>query len=205
MRPSEDLTKKGQRRVEEIIEATLTCLARDGYAQTSLQRVANEAGMHKRAVLYYYGTREQLFDTVVRRLGTRLFDQMEQELSSLDEPAAIIEQGYATLWAAVTTDRALLVAWFGLRAEAVTNPTLAVTANYIVDRFRALVARLIDDLVARGRHLRVERGSLEVLVLACTQGLILDYLERGETPELRAAISDFQSWLATVTFQPQTA
>lgn len=205
MRPSEDLTKKGQRRVEEIIEATLACLARDGYAQTSLQRVANEAGMHKRAVLYYYGTREQLFDTVVRRLGTRLFDQMEQELSSLDEPAAIIEQGYATLWAAVTTDRALLVAWFGLRAEAVTNPTLAVTANYIVDRFRALVARLIDDLVARGRHLRVERGSLEVLVLACTQGLILDYLERGETPELRAAISDFQSWLATVTFQPQTA
>lgn len=205
MRATEDLTRKGQLRVEEIIEATLTCLARDGYAQTSLQRVADEAHLHKRAVLYYYGTREQLFDVVVRRLGDRLFDEMEHQLTALDEPTAIVEKGYATLWAAVTTDRALLVAWFGLRAEAVTNPTLAVTANYLVDRFRALVSRLIDDLLTRGRRLKIERGSLEVLILACTQGLILDYLERGETPDLVAAIRDFQDWLATVTYQPTGA
>lgn len=202
MRAAGELTKKGRRRVEEIIEATLVCLARDGYAQTSLQRVADEAGVHKRGVLYYYGTREQLFDAVVRHLGDRLFDQLEGELLTLDEPTAIVEQAYATLWGTVTTDRALLVAWFGLRAEAVTNPTLATTANYLVDRFRALVSRLIDDLLTRGGTLNLERGSLEVLVLACTQGLILEFLERGETPDLLHAIKDFQQWLSTVAVRP---
>lgn len=194
-----DLTRKGERRVEQILDAALRCLARDGYASTSIQRVADEAGLHKRVVLYYYGSREGLFGGVIRHLGDRLFDTLEAALAGLEEPADIVQRSYAELWGAVTTDRALLVAWFGLRAEAITDPVLRPSANYITDRFRGLVSRQIDDLLARGRVLLIGRDSLEVLILACLQGLILDYLERGETAALSEGIEDFQAWLTTVT------
>lgn len=195
MRADGALTPKGERRAEAIVDAALRCLATDGYSASSLQRVADEAGLGKRVVIYYFGTREGLFDRVVRRVGDRLIDQLEQAVSGLEEPADIVTRGFERVWAAITTDRALLVAWFGLLAESVTNPALAETAGYITTRFRALIARLIDDALARGRTLHLRRSSLEVLALAGVQGLILEYLERGETPELKAAIEDFQSWL----------
>lgn len=200
---SQGLTRKGSLRVREILDATVRCLARDGYAATSIQRVADEAHLHKRVVLYYCGSREGLFDAVVRDLGDRLFDPLGRALTDLDDPKDIVERGYDTIWAAITTDRALLVAWFGLRAEAITNPMLASTANYISDRFRELIGRLIDRMLLLGRVLVVERTSLEVMILACSQGLILDYLERGETAGLHAAVAEFQDWLAAVSLAPR--
>ncbi len=199
MRVDGALTPKGTRRAEEIVEAALRCLARDGYAATSLQRVADEAGLGKRTVIYYYSTREGLFDHVVHRVGGRLLDQLEQAVAGVEEPADIVSRGFERVWGAITTDRALLVAWFGLLAESVTNPALAETAGYITTRFRSLIGRLIDDALARGRTLHLRRSSLEVLILAGIQGLILDYLERGETPELALAIEDFQTWLVRVS------
>lgn len=198
MRAEGVLTPKGQRRAQEILEATLRCLARDGYASTSMQRVADEAGVGKRAVIYYFSTREGLFEQVVRYVGGQLVDRLEEALSELDDPTDIVEKGFEIIWSAITTDRALLSAWFGLQAESITNPDLRAAASYIAGRLDGLVARIIDAQMARGSRLRIDRNSLRVLVLANVQGLILYYLDRGETPELSAAIADFQRFLTTV-------
>lgn len=199
MRAEGELTRKGERRALEVLEAALRCLARDGYAATSIQSVASEAGAHKRVVLYYYGSREGLFDHVVRHLGGRLFDEVEVALAGLEEVEDVVEQGFAPLWEAVTTNRALLVAWFGLRAEAITNPALRSASTYISDRFRALVSNQVAGALAQGRTLLISRGALEVLTVAGIQGLILEYLESGASPELDEAIEDFQSWLKTIS------
>jgi len=198
MRVDGELTAKGQRRAHEILDATLRCLARDGFAATSMQRVADEAGVGKRAVVYYYGTREGLFEHVVRYVGGQLLDRLEDAIADLEEPADIVERGFEIVWGAITTDRALLSAWFGLQAESITNPEFRGAASYISDRIDELVGRLIDAQLARGSRLRIERRSLRVLVLANVQGLILYYLDRGATPELQAAIGDFQRFLTNV-------
>ncbi|UUY05145.1 TetR/AcrR family transcriptional regulator [Svornostia abyssi] len=198
MRAEGVLTPKGQRRAQEILEATLRCLARDGYAITSMQRVADEAGVGKRAVVYYFSTREGLFEHVIRYVGGRLVDRLEEAIHELDDPADIVEKGFEIIWSTITTDRALLVAWFGLQAESITNPELRAAASYIVGRLDGLVARIIDSQTSRGSRLRIDRNSLRVLVLANVQGLILYYLDRGATPELNAAIADFQRFLTNV-------
>ncbi|MEA2348525.1 MAG: hypothetical protein QOG62_2312 [Thermoleophilaceae bacterium] len=195
VRSSGTLTPKGRRRAVEIVDAALRCLARDGYAATSLQRVADEAAVSKRVVIYYYGSREGLFGALMHEIGDQLISRLEAVTTGLEEPADIVERGYSLLWEAIINDRALLVAWFGLRAEAVTNPALRDPANYITSRFRGLVAQLIDDQLARGRRLQMERGALEVLVVAGVQGLILEFLERGDTPELGRASDTFRDYV----------
>jgi AcrR family transcriptional regulator len=198
----ERLSAKGERHAAQILDAAVRCLARDGYAATSLQRVADEAGLGKRTVIYYYGTREGLFDHVVRKLADQLVDQLKQAIGDAEEPADMIARGFGPLWAAITEDRALLVAWLGLVAESITNPALRDASSSIAQGFRDLLSALLDDALARGRTLRLERGSLEILVLAGMRGLILEYLERGPSPELELAISDFQRMLGDVTLPP---
>lgn len=202
MRADGELTRKGEQRARAILDATLRCLARDGFAATSLQRVADEAGVNKRTVIYYYETREGLFTHVIQFIGGQFIRGLEENLRDLEEPADIVDRGFQTLWAAITTDRALLVAWFGLQAESITNPDLRGAASYINVRFRELVSGLIDGLLLRGRVLHLERSTLEVLILANVQGLILSFLESGDTPELQAAIATVQRLLAGASSLP---
>lgn len=196
-------TAKGRRQSELIVEATIRCLARDGYAATSLQAVADEAGVGKRAVIYYFDNRENLFDRVVRRLGDRLHLALREALQGLEDPKSMGAAGFAAYWNALVVDRALLVAWFGLRTEAITNPELKPSADYITAGIREVVVELIERLLALGYRLAIEREALVVLAVAGAQGLILQYLEDGDTPELRGGLDNFQAFLAGSAIAPE--
>lgn len=193
------VTAKGARQEQAILEATLRCLGRDGYSATSLQRIADEAGVGKRMVLYYFRDREELLERAVVVLGDRLLSQVAEAVAGLEEPAAIVAAGFDRVWSAITGDRALLSAYFGLVAESVTNPELQAATRHVNEGFRALIAQLVADARGRGRRLRMEQESLTVLIVAGIHGLTLEYLQRGETPALSRAIEDFQRWLVEVS------
>lgn len=196
--PIEAATPKGQRTSQAILDGAVRCVGRDGVAAFSIQRVADEACVAKRAVIYYFGTREKLLGAVVRRVADQMLDRLARAVQDVDDPALIVERGFDVVWGAVTTDRALLAAWFGLHAEAVTNPEFRASSGYISDRLEEIALRLIDAQIALGRRPRVEPTALRVLVVANVQGLTGYYLQHGDTPALHAAISEFQRFLATV-------
>lgn len=192
------LTAKGDARARLIIEATLRCLATDGYAGASIQRIADEAGIPKRSVLYYYGSRDQLFAHVVPAIVSRFVDQIQEAVAGLDNPPAVVDVAFHTLWDALTRDRGLMIAWFGLQTEAITNPELQPVADAATGRLRGLFAQLITEHQARGGSLRITAATLQTLVLAGIQGLALEWLARGTTPDLESAIAEFQAWVVHV-------
>lgn len=192
------ITPKGERTSREILDAAIRCVARDGLASLTMQRVADEAGVAKRAVVYYYDTRQGLIEAIIRSVGDRMLDQFEEVVSSAEEPAEIVDRGFEALWSRITTDRALLAAWSGIYAESVTSPAIRESAGYIGRRLEGIVSDLIDAQLARGSELRVERDALLVLVVANVQGLANYFLVHGETAELRAAILTFQRFLTSV-------
>ena len=202
MSRSGSITPKGERQEQAILEATLRCLGRDGYAATSLRRIADEAGIHKRMVLYYFRDREQLLERAVVMLGDRLLTQVAEAVEGLEEPADIVAAGFDRFWSAFTGNRGLLVAYLGLTAESVTDPKLQAATRHINEGFRAIIVRLIADARRRGRRLLMDEESLIVLIIAGVHGLTLEYVQRDESPALARAIADFKSWLTTISASP---
>lgn len=202
MSRSGSITPKGERQEQAILEATLRCLGRDGYAATSLRRIADEAGIHKRMVLYYFRDREQLLERAVVMLGDRLLTQVAEAVEGLEEPADIVAAGFDRFWNAFTGNRGLLVAYLGLTAESVTDPKLQAATRHINEGFRAIIVRLIADARRRGRRLLMDEESLIVLIIAGVHGLTLEYVQRGESPALARAIADFKRWLTTISASP---
>lgn len=191
------LTRKGARRAEEILEATVRCLARDGYAATSLQRVAEEAGVPKRAIPYYFASREGLLTNAAEHLIARLVDQILQAVAALKDADSIIDVGFEAFWAGLTRDRAFLVAWLGLQTEAITNPSLAPAAATATDQLRQMIDGLIAGHRARGGHLAYPAQTIQITILAWVQGLALDWAVNGTTPALEDSIAVFRTWLKT--------
>lgn len=191
-------TPKGARQAERIIEAAYECLTRYGYSGTSMQRIADAAGVNKRMLHYYFETRTRLFDQVVRRVGDRLLAQIEEAIAGLEEPAEIVTSGFDRLWGEITSDPQLQAVYFGLAAESATDPTLKRTLSYVNDGYRELIHRLFFDIEKRGYQLRMDEGSMTVLIIAAIQGFTLQFLERGQSPELGRAIEDFKRWLISI-------
>jgi AcrR family transcriptional regulator len=191
------LTRKGARRAEEILEATVRCLARDGYAATSLQRVAEEAGVPKRAIPYYFASREGLLTNAAEHLIARLVDQILQAVAALKDADSIIDVGFEAFWAGLTRDRAHLVAWLGLQTEAITNPSLAPAAATATDQLRQMIDGLIAGHRARGGDLAYPPQTIQITILAWVQGLALEWTSNGSTPALEDSIAVFRTWLKT--------
>ncbi len=188
-------TTKGVQQSEIIVAAAVRCLARDGYSASSIARIADEAGVQKRMVLYYFKSREQLFDVVIRRIGDRLIGQVEARLDDLEASADVAVTGLDQLWEAVTHDRALLTAYFGLVAESVTDPQLQRSMDDAGEGFRRLIRRLVGALQGGGSRVAIDEQVLTVAMVAAMQGFTLEYLQHGDTPALRSAIALFQGWL----------
>lgn len=188
-------TTEGVQQSEIIVAAAVRCLARDGYSASSIARIADEAGVQKRMVLYYFKSREQLFDVVIRRIGDRLIGQVEARLDDLEASADVAVTGLDQLWEAVTHDRALLTAYFGLVAESVTDPQLQRSMDDAGEGFRRLIRRLVGALQGGGSRVAIDEQVLTVAMVAAMQGFTLEYLQHGDTPALRSAIALFQGWL----------
>lgn len=71
-------------RAAQIVEAAGACLARKGYANTSLKEIAAEAQVAPSLLHYYFDSKEHLLVEVVRSVVSRNRDEMRRdfELSS---------------------------------------------------------------------------------------------------------------------------
>jgi AcrR family transcriptional regulator len=195
-------TAKGARQSQEIIAATLRCLARDGYAATTIQRIADEAGVRKQTVLYYFAPREALFDRASRDVAGRLLSGFETAVQDIPPGPDMLADAFDRIWLAATRDRALQIAWLGVHAEAMTDPLLRATTAGLSARYQATVGDLLDRLEAAGWHLTVAREGLEVTFMAGFQGLLIQTIESGPTPAIEAALGHWRHWLRSLAIAP---
>ncbi len=142
-----------------IVQAALRLFLRDGFARTSVDAIADEAGVSKRTIYNYYADKEDLFLSVVRET----YDSLIAVVTALtdrylaDVPADQLEQrvvGFATevaLVAARSPDRSMLIRL--MMTEAPYFPELRQVqmrprgvTSAIASRLAALAARGLLDI-----------------------------------------------------------
>ena len=152
-----------------IVQATLALFLRDGYARTSVDAIAAEAGVSKRTVYNHYGDKENLFlsvigDTYDAMIGT-VVDLMDKHLTDLPDDqveAGILEfSRELAMFAARTPQRSAMIRL--MMAEAPHFPALRAVqmrpqsiTGAIAERLTRLNARgLLDvpDPVEASNHL----------------------------------------------------
>ena len=76
---------------ERALDAALVSFAARGYEATSLDDVADEVGVSKQAVLYYFKSKPALLDAVVDRSAAELAEALEAALVRAGEGWARVE------------------------------------------------------------------------------------------------------------------
>ena len=83
---------QGEKR-RTILRAAIAVFARSGYHTSRVADVAQEAGVAYGLVYHYFGSKEELLDTIFRRTWTRMLEAVEEiersELSAREQLAAV--------------------------------------------------------------------------------------------------------------------
>lgn len=190
-------TPKGARTAARILDAATTVLDRDGFGGVTLGRVADEAGMDKRSVLYHFGSRGALLLRVVGTVGDRLAASIAADVDAARgaDPA---DAFVAAIWDAARSDQPTIRAYFALVGGGAESAEVQGALRDLNDGYERLVVDLVQRADGAGAgppsEAQRRRGALVVLVL---RGMLLELIERGEGPGtadglelLRAIIRD---------------
>ena len=85
-------------RRQEIIDAAIKVFARTGFAETSVQDVADEAGVVPTAVYYHFAGKDELFDVVLQSVITELDEVVDRARAEEAHPAVALSQITTAVW-----------------------------------------------------------------------------------------------------------
>lgn len=198
------VTSKGERVAQSILDAAIETIADVGCSGASLQRIADRAGVDKRVLGYYFGGRDEVLAAVTARVGERLLGEAEAAISEIVHPVEGFALGFAVLWRSVVEHPRLHAAYLALVAASISDPALAPHVAAVRERYDHLVQERAQVAESLGYVWPMGRETMSAMVLALLQGLTLDYLQRGDTPQLRDALAAYQEWMQGLAIRPAT-
>lgn len=82
----EDASSNYQVRREEIAQAAIRVFNRLGFERASLRAVADEIGSDRASIYYYFSSKEEIFDDIVRNVVEKNYDLVKRIKQSKVSP-----------------------------------------------------------------------------------------------------------------------
>ncbi|GAA0449245.1 TetR/AcrR family transcriptional regulator [Halococcus dombrowskii] len=156
---------------EEIMEATYRALCEHGYANLTMQAIADEFEKTKAVLHYHYDTKDELLAAFLEHLLDRFTSRLDVDS---DDPNArldaLVDELLLGLDDESGEDREFHTALLELRAQAPHNAAFReqLAANY--DLLLDMLTTIIDDGIEQGVFHDVDAERLAALIMATMLG-----------------------------------
>jgi TetR/AcrR family transcriptional repressor of bet genes len=169
-------------RREQLIQATIRCVANRGLGSTTIATVAQEAGLSQGIINLHFQSKERLLTETLRFLADEYRNACrEAALKAGDSPTAGLEAMVELDFRRGICERDKLAVWFAFWGERRFRPTYrricAERDKSYDDMVRAMCARLCEQ----GGYPEVDPALVADGLSALTDGLWLDLLVRPDS------------------------
>jgi len=180
----------------QILDAASRCFARDGFAGTTVQQIAREAGLTKSMIHYYFESKQVLILELQAFIHERYFRRVQSKLDSLspDSESRVKE----ALWEVydVIKDKQFLRLQLETFAEAGRDPNMRNRMMLAMERSREFIDmganQVVDDSQAQPIKMP---ASLSLLIQSTLLGLRIQEFLSGDIKMSRRAYELFVAML----------
>jgi TetR/AcrR family transcriptional repressor of bet genes len=174
-------------RREQIVRATIHCLAHAGYAGLTMKGVAREAGLSQGILHYYFKDKRAILAAAALRVSADLDRRVAAEARGARGARARLRALVRACLEVAARDREFWTVFIELWGESLHDRTLAVVNARAYARSRRLIAAGIRKGVREGRLRRLAPDGAAAVVLAVLDGLALQHtFDRRALPRARA-------------------
>jgi TetR/AcrR family acrAB operon transcriptional repressor len=176
---------------ERILDGAFEVLKRDGYAGLTTAKVAAESGQNKGLIAYHFGSKQGLVAAVAHDVSATVIDEVVSEVGEPSSADQLVRGLTAGVWRVMDRDPGLQRVYFDLASQSVVEPQVKEIMSDMKVSFRAILGELLRAVDDGPRGAEVDAAA--VFLIAGIEGLSMERLDRGETPELIRARRIFES------------
>lgn len=164
---------------KEIMDATYTALSKHGYADLSIQKIANESEKGKSLIYYHYDDKEDLMLAFLDYMGKHV-KQNHIELEEVDPEERLDDLLDISLGIEDDEKWEFHEAFLEIRAQAPQSPKFA-------RKFKRIDSLIVDDITRMLEELDVEEPDViaEILV-SCIEGTVMRKVSTGDRDGLES-------------------
>jgi len=152
-RPETRRRRKAER-PQEILEAAFLEFSRNGYAMTTLDQIAERAGVTKGTIYVYFESKEHLFISMVRELMKATLDTVQDMFNRHEGPTAdLLREQFSFIYQHIVEDRRRREVVRMLISEASRFPELA-------DRYHEEIQRPCLEMLKQAIQRGIDRGEI---------------------------------------------
>lgn len=175
-------------RREQIVRATIRCLARDGYAGLTMKRVAAEAEVSQGILHYYFRDKAAMLAAAALRVTADLDRRVATEARAARDARGRLRAMIRACLRTAVDDRDFWTVFIEFWGEAFHDRRLAAVNRRAYVRARRLIGAGLAQGIALGQFRPVDVEEAAAVTLALLDGLALQItFDRGLMTLPRAA------------------
>jgi len=194
--PANRRTASRAARRQQLIDATMKCIARKGMGSVTLADVAGEAGLSQGIVNLHFESKDNLLKETLRSLAGEYREKFDRALRksrphAADKLRAIMQ---LDLGPSICNQRKLAV-WFAFWGEVKSRPTYRRMCDQWDQLYEEVVAGLCDELIADGNYRNIDATTVAYGLSSMINGLWLSCLISPQTWDRNNAMAAIMSYL----------
>ena len=163
----------GPLRREQIVRATIRCLARDGYAGLTMKRVAAEAGVSQGILHYYFRDKAAMLAAAALRVTAVLDRRVAVEARGVRDARRRLRAVIRACLETAVESRDFWTVFIEFWGEALHDRRLAAVNREAYARARRLIGATLARGRAAGQVRTVDLAEASAVVLGLLDGLSL--------------------------------
>jgi AcrR family transcriptional regulator len=160
-------------RSNEIIRATIRCLARSGFSQLTMKRLAAEAGVSQGILHYYFKDKRAILAAAAGHVMDDLDLRAKSESANRRDASSRLRAMIKACLAVATADREFWTVFMALWGESLHDPALASINKVAYQRARKAIGGIIEQGVRDGDFKPANIVDTSAMVLALIDGMSL--------------------------------
>jgi len=183
-------------RRQQLIGATMKCIARKGMGSTTLGDVAKEAGLSQGIVNLHFKSKENLLNETLRSLAGEYRDEFDKALRNsgshpADKLRAVMEHD---LGPSICNQRKLAI-WFAFWGAVKSRPTYRRICGEWDQYYDEVVGDLCRKLIADGDYENINATTIAYALASMINGLWLSCLISPRSWDRKEAMNAIMSYL----------
>lgn len=192
-------TASREARRQQLVDATMKCIARKGIGSTTLADVATEAGLSQGIVNLHFQSKDNLLNETLRALSSEYREQFDRTLGRsgphpADKLRALMEFDFKPS----ICSRAKLAVWFAFWGEVKSRPTYRRLCDASDSYYDSVVEGLCEQLIADGGYENIDAKLAADALMSMTNGLWLSCLISPQNWDRHNALAAVMSYLRAV-------
>ncbi len=160
-------------RRQQLLDVALAAFAADGFHHTSMNELAEAAGVTKPVLYQHFGSKRELYLEVLREVGGRMVDDVAKAIAAADGPRQQVEAGFRAYFEWVARERHGFEVLFA--GDTRRDPEFLAELGKVETEFADAIADLIVvDGMAHERRVLLAYGIVGIGETTCRHWIAAD-------------------------------